>query len=166
MRMDLIQPFIGSVDAVLAEMMKEPVKLVSWQMEEGGYRPRGFAAVVTFKGQIEGRVVMDMEPQAAANAISHLLGSKSSSSDTIVTETICEIANVVIGNAVTQLNDRGFQFKVSPPEALAEEQSIKTGADSEAAVLCFETSAGRVYLKIAMFYQSHLECDLRPVMVG
>ncbi len=24
MRMDLIQPFIGSLDAVLAEMMKEP----------------------------------------------------------------------------------------------------------------------------------------------
>ena len=63
MRMDLIQPFIGSLDAVLAEMMKMPAKIVDLTMEEEGYRRRGTAAAVSFKGQIEGRVILDMEPR-------------------------------------------------------------------------------------------------------
>ena len=70
MRMDLIQPFIGSLDAVLAEMMKVPAKIVDLTMEEEGYRRRGTAAAVSFKGQIEGRVILDMEPGAAAQVAS------------------------------------------------------------------------------------------------
>jgi chemotaxis protein CheX len=152
MKMELIQPFIGSLDAVLAEMMKEPAKIVDLTMEVEGYRRKGTAAVVTFRGQIEGRVILDMDPGAAAHVAGCLFGTEVDSSEPIVRETVCELANMVIGNAVTQLNDRGFQFKVLPPEVLTQEQCDKTGNDSEATVLCFETSNGRVYLNIAMKY--------------
>ena len=55
----------------------------------------------------------------------------------IVPETVCELANMVIGNAVTQLNDRGFQFKVLPPELLTEEQCAegRAGFGSDDSVL-------------------------------
>ena len=43
-----------------------PAKIADLAMEEDGYRKKGLAAVVMFKGQIEGRIVLDMEPQAAA----------------------------------------------------------------------------------------------------
>jgi chemotaxis protein CheX len=152
MKMELIQPFIGSLDAVLAEMMKEPAKIVDLTMEVEGYRRKGTAAVVTFRGQIEGRVILDMDPGAAAHVAGCLFGTEVDSSEPIVRETVCELANMVIGNAVTQLNDRGFQFKVLPPEVLTQEQCDKAGNDSEATVLCFETSNGRVYLNIAMKY--------------
>jgi CheY-specific phosphatase CheX len=62
MRMDLIQPFIGSLDTVLAEMMQAPAKIADVEMEEEGYRKKGLAAVVTFKGQIEGRIVLEWPP--------------------------------------------------------------------------------------------------------
>ena len=76
MRMDLIQPFIGSLDAVLAEMMKAPAKIVDLTMEEEGYRRKGLAASVTFRGQIEGRIVLDMEPRAAAKVAGYLMGGE------------------------------------------------------------------------------------------
>ena len=59
---------------------------------------------------------------------------------------------MVIGNAVTQLNDAGFHFKVLPPEVLTQEQCEKAGQDSEATILCFETPGGNVHLNIAMQY--------------
>ena len=49
MKMDLIQPFIGSLDTVLAEMMREPAKIADLAMEEDGYRKKGLAAEVMFK---------------------------------------------------------------------------------------------------------------------
>ena len=39
--MDLIQPFIGSLDTVLAEMMNAPAKIVDLTMEEDGYLVAG-----------------------------------------------------------------------------------------------------------------------------
>lgn len=154
MRMDLIQPFIGSLDAVLAEMMKSPAAIADLTMEEEGYRKKGLAAVVTFKGQIEGRVVLDMDTEAAIKVATYLAGSEVEASDAIVSEAVCELANMVIGNAVTQLNDRGCQFKVLPPQILTQEQCEKAGQDSEATILRFETPSGNVHLNIAMHYHS------------
>ena len=163
MRMDLIQPFIGSLDAVLAEMMQAPAKIVDLTMEEGGYRRMGLAAVVNFKGQIEGRIILDMEPQAAARVASYLTGGDVDPAEPIVPETVCELANMVIGNAITQLNDRGFEFRVFPPDLLTEEQCAKAGHDLEATILCFETLSGNVNLNIAMQYHARRFREHSPV---
>jgi chemotaxis protein CheX len=154
MKMDLIQPFIGALDAVLAELMHAPATIVDLAMEEDGYRKKGLASVVRFKGQIEGRIILDMDPQAAAMVAGRLLGAEVHPAEPIVPETVCELANMVIGNAITQLNDRGFQFKVFPPSLLTEEQCEKAGRDSEATILCFETPNGNVHLNISLQYHS------------
>ena len=99
MRMDLIQPFIGSLDAVLAEMMKTSPRIVDLTMEEEGYRRKGLAASVSFKGEIQGRVILDMDPQAATQVATYLAGDEVDSSQPIVREAVCELANMVIGNA-------------------------------------------------------------------
>ncbi len=166
MKMDLIQPFIGSLDTVLAEMMQAPATIVDLTMEEDGYRKKGLAAEVIFQGQIEGRIVLDMEPRAAAKVAGYLTGTEVDPGEQIVPETVCELANMVIGNAVTQLNDRGFQFKVCPPSVLTDEQCEKAGQDSEATVLCFETPSGNVYLNIAMHYQARRARDHFPIAVS
>jgi chemotaxis protein CheX len=166
MRMDLIQPFIGSLDAVLAEMMNAPAKIVDLTMEEEGYRKKGQAASVVFRGQIEGRVVLDMDPGAAAQVATFLTGSDVEAAESIVPETVCELANMVIGNAVTQLNDRGFEFKVFPPEVLTQEQCEAAGQDSEATILCFETPAGNVHLNISMHYHARRTRERSTVNVS
>jgi chemotaxis protein CheX len=166
MRMDLIQPFIGSLDTVLAEMMQSPAKIVDLSMEEDGYRRKGAAAVVSFKGQIEGRIILDMDPAAAAYVAGLLGGADVDPVEPIVSEAVCELANMVIGNAVTQLNDRGFEFKVLPPSILTEEQCAKAGQDSEATILSFETSQGIVCLNIAMHYLARRNHDRAPIAVG
>jgi chemotaxis protein CheX len=166
MRMELIQPFIGSLDAVLAEMMKSPARIADLTMEEDGYRKKGLAGVVTFKGQIEGRIVLDMDPQAAAKIAELLSGAEVDPSEAIVTEAVCELANMVIGNAVTQLNDRGFEFKVLPPQILTQEQCERAGQDSEATILCFETASGKVHLNIALHYHARRSHERSPVVVS
>lgn len=166
MRMDLIQPFIGSLDAVLAEMMKAPARIVDLTMEPEGYRKKGLAATVVFRGEVEGRVILDMDPGAAAQVAKFLTGEEVGAGESIIPETVCELANMVIGNAVTQLNDRGFQFKVFPPEVLTQEQCEAAGQDSEATILCFETPTGNVHLNISMHYHARRSRERFPVTVS
>lgn len=152
MRMELIQPFINAADAVFAESLQAPTKIADLTMDENTYRRKGVAALIAIKGDIEGRVILDLSPEVAMRVASHLAGSPLPESEQVVRETVCELANMVIGNSVTLLNDQGFRFKVFPPEVHMSEQGLGGSVDTEAMVLCIETPCGEIYLNIAMHY--------------
>jgi chemotaxis protein CheX len=150
--MELIQPFISAADAVFAESLQAPTKIVDLEMEQEAYRRKGVAALIAIKGDIEGRVILDLSPDVAMKVASLLAGTEMEASDQVVRETVCEMANMVIGNSVTLLNDQGFHFKVFPPEIHMDETGLAGSADTEALVICIETPCGNIYLNIAMHY--------------
>src|SRR5258707_9407371 len=152
MRMELIQPFINAADAVFAESLQAPTKIADLTMDEETYRRKGVAALIAIKGDIEGRVILDLSPEVAIKVASHLAGEQFPDSEQIIRETDCELANMVIGNSVTLLNDQGFHFKVFPPKIHMNDESISGSADTEALVICIETPCGEIYLNIAMHY--------------
>jgi chemotaxis protein CheX len=159
MRIELIQPFINSADAVLAENLRGSTRISDVNMEEEAYRRKGVAAVVPIEGEIQGRVIFDLEPATAVKVASAMAGMELPESDELVRETISELANQVIGNAVTTLNDQGFRFKVMPPEVHTSSEGLKSTEDVEALVMCFETPAGPVYMNIAMHYHRRRKAE-------
>jgi chemotaxis protein CheX len=152
MRMELIQPFINAADAVFAESLQAPTKIMDLSMDEDTYRRKGVAALIAIKGDIEGRVILDLSPEVAVKVASQLAGMEVAASEQVVRETVCEMANMVIGNSVTLLNDQGFHFKVFPPEIHMNDIGLGGTADTEALVICIETPCGEIYLNIAMRY--------------
>jgi chemotaxis protein CheX len=152
MRMELIQPFINAADAVFAESLQAPTKIVDLSMDEEIYRRKGVAALIAIKGDIEGRIILDLSPEVAIKIASQLSGAEVTASEQVVRETVCEMANMVIGNSVTLLNDQGFKFKVFPPEIHVNTEGLGGDAETEAMVLCIETPCGQAYLNIAMHY--------------
>jgi chemotaxis protein CheX len=152
MRMELIQPFISAADAVFAESLQAPTKIVDLEMDQDAYRRKGVAALIAIKGDIEGRVILDLSTEVAMKVATILAGTEVEASEQVVRETVCEMANMVIGNSVTLLNDQGFHFKVFPPEIHMDETGLAGSADTEALVICIETPCGNIYLNIAMHY--------------
>jgi len=152
MRMELIQPFISAADAVFAELLQAPTKIMDLSMDEDAYRRKGVAALIAIEGDIEGRVILDLSPEVAMKVASQLAGTEVEASEQVVRETVCEMANMVIGNSVTLLNDQGFHFKVFPPEIHVDETGLAGSADTEALVICIEAPCGNIYLNIAMHY--------------
>jgi chemotaxis protein CheX len=159
MRLELIQPFINSADAVFAEALNCTTRVDGLSMEEQRYQRQGMAALVAISGEIEGRVIVDMEPETALRAASQLAGEAVAASDELARETVCELANLVIGNAITTLNDRGFRFKVHPPEFHDASEGLQGSEDTEAVVLSFETETGRVYVNIAIRHKGRRKND-------
>jgi len=158
MKMELIQPFINAADAVLAQTLKAPTTIGEVSMEEEAYRRKGIAALVAVAGDIEGRVIFDLEPSTAEQVAAKLVGNETEARE-MIPEAICELANQVIGNAVTVLNDQGFHFKVLPPEIHTAERGAQSTEDTEALVMCFETVSGHVFMNIAMRYNKRRKAD-------
>lgn len=159
MKMELIQPFINAADAVLAESLQCETKIGNVSMEEEVYRRKGIAATVTISGDIEGRVIFDLESDTAVRVACAMVGEELNGGDQLVRETICELANTVIGNAVTTLNDQGFRFRVQPPQIHDREFGMKNTQDTEALVMYFETPSGKVFMNIAMRYNRRRKGD-------
>jgi chemotaxis protein CheX len=166
MKMELIQPFINSADAVLAQSMQSETHIGDVSMEAEGYRRKGVAALVEIAGDIEGRIILDTDAATAMHVAKHLGGGDIEPSDELVRETVCELANMVIGNAVTSLNDQGFRFKISPPVAHTAEQGLSGSEDTEALVMCFETAKGSVFMNIAMRYNRRRKEERAGAVVG
>lgn len=152
MKMELIQPFINAADAVLSQGLQSPTSIGNLSMEEEAYRRKGVAALVSVTGDIEGRMIFDLDSATAVRVASRFAGAELPESDALVRETVCELANQVIGNAVTALNDQGFHFRVHPPVLHTSEHGAKGSEDTEALVICFETGSGNVYMNIALRY--------------
>ena len=165
MRMDLIQPFINAADAVFAESLQGPTKIGDLLMEEGPYHRKGVAALIVIKGDIEGRIILDLETEVALKVAAILTGTEIVDNEQTVREPVCELANMVIGNSVTLLNDQGYRFKVFPPEIHANDQGLVGSRDTEAMVLAIETTCGNIFLNIAMHHLTRRrhERDAVPV---
>lgn len=162
MRMELIQPFINAADAVLAETLQSPTRIGDVTMDEEAYRRKGVASLITVKGDIEGRIIFDIDTPTAAKVASYLAGAPVTESEEMARETVCELANMVIGSAITALNDQGFRFKVSPPVVHLEALGEKSSEDQEALVMCFDTDSGNVFMNIAMRQGRRRRTDSKP----
>ena len=152
MKMELIQPFINAADAVLSQGLSGSTKVGHLSMEEDAYRRKGVAGMVALSGDIEGRIILDLEPHTAVRVASHYAGAELPESDALIKETIYELANQIVGNAVCALNDQGFRFRVHPPVLLSSEEGDKTSEDTEALMMCFETSMGPVFMNVALHF--------------
>jgi chemotaxis protein CheX len=163
MRMELIQPFINAADAVLAQGLGCGTSIGSLSMDEEAYRRKGVAALVWVSGEIEGRIVFDLDPETAVRVASRFAGMELPESDELVRETVCELANQVIGNAISALNDQGFRFRIHPPVLHTSEHGPKGTEDTEAMVICFETNSGTVFMNIVMRYNQRLQNERTAV---
>ena len=92
MKMELIQPFINAADAVLAQGLQAPMTMGSLSMDEEAYRRKGVAALVSLTGDIEGRIIFDLDAETALRVASHFAGAELPESDDLIKETVCELA--------------------------------------------------------------------------
>jgi chemotaxis protein CheX len=159
MKMDLIQPFINSADAVLSQGLHCTTKVGNLSMEEKAYRRKGVAGMVALTGDIEGRIILDLDPQTAVRVASHYAGAELPESDALVRETVFELANQVVGNAISALNDQGFHFRVHPPLLLTADEGDKSSEDVEALMICFETPMGNVFMNVALRHNKRRMSD-------
>ncbi|MGA7568018.1 MAG: chemotaxis protein CheX, partial [Terriglobales bacterium] len=137
----------------MAQALQSPISIENLSMEEEAYRRKGIAAEVTLAGEIEGRIIFDVDLGTAVQLASRLAGVEVSEADEdLVREAVCELANQIIGNAVTTLNDQGFHFHVRPPAFLTAEQGSKSSEDTEALVMGFNTASGNVFMNVALRY--------------
>jgi len=115
MRVEYINPFVEAAFNVLKEVTTADVKRGDLYLKPSSMSIAGVAALVGLAGDVEGRVLFDMDRESALFIVSSMNGEEFKTMDEMAKATIQELANMVTAQAVTKLHDLGFKFDLTPP---------------------------------------------------
>ncbi|MBQ5781212.1 MAG: chemotaxis protein CheX, partial [Spirochaetaceae bacterium] len=110
----------------------------------------GVAAFVGLAGDVEGRVLFDMSRITALKIASTMNGEQMIHIDEMVKSTISELANMIVGSAVTRLQETGFNFDLTPPAIIVGDNMEITSQRMEALVVPMVTPQGVVEINVAV----------------
>lgn len=131
MRLDFVKVFRDSTSEMFQQIVGPVDEMDSLAMSATPVAGRGVTAVIELDGQAQGRVIIDMDAGTAVRIAGRLLDEPAAVMTPIAQSAISELASMIIGHAISAINDRGTQVQMAPP--LLTDTGL---ADPE---LCFET---------------------------
>lgn len=156
MRVEYINPFVEASYRVLRDLLGgAAVKRGELYLKSTAMPMMGVAALVGLAGDVEGRVIFDMSVETAMNIASVMNGEKLPEFDDLAKATICELANMITGQAVTKLQELGFKFDLTPP-ALFVGEKMEIAAlpglseNVEALIVPLVSACGKVEVNVAI----------------
>ncbi len=150
MRVEYINPFVESSFNVLREVLQSDVKRGELYLKSTSIPVMGVAAIVGLAGDVEGRVLFDMDKPTALRVASVMNGENLPELDDLVKATITELANMITAQAVTKLHELGFRFDLTPPAIFTGENMEVHDQDVEALIVPMEVPQGRIEINVAI----------------
>jgi chemotaxis protein CheX len=153
MKAEHINPFLTAVHTVLKEvlpdiqMSREPLRKINSPIAT-----QGCAAFIGLTGEVEGRVILDMNKETAIKIAAAMNDEDMTEFDAMVASTINELSNMIIGSAITSLNNIGAAFDITAPTMFTGNSVELIDGDSlgEAVIIPINSSYGEVLLNIAI----------------
>jgi chemotaxis protein CheX len=119
MRIEYINPFVEATFEVLSEILKEGnLRRGELFLKRSPTPNYGVSIIIGLTGPASGRVLLDMPPNTAKKLISAISGDEVKDLNDIGKSALGEIANMIVGNAITKLYKKGFTFALTPPTVI------------------------------------------------
>ena len=150
MRVEYINPFVEAAYNILTEVLGGEIKRGELYLKSTSVSVMGVAALVGLAGDVEGRVIFDMDLSTAMKIASKMNNEEMKSFDELAKATITELANLITAQAVTKLHDLGFRFDLTPPALFTGDNMEISDHEVEALIVPMETSQGRVEVNVAI----------------
>ena len=150
MRVEYINPFVEAAFNILKEVVDSDIKRGELYLKSTSQPVLGVAAIVGLAGDVEGRVLFDMNEATALAIAGQMNGEELSSFDDLAKATITELANMITAQAVTKLHELGFTFDLTPPAIFTGENMEVTDAGVEALIVPIELSQGKMEINVAV----------------
>ncbi|MCX7711996.1 MAG: chemotaxis protein CheX [Clostridia bacterium] len=118
----LYSPFINSIKAMLNQMASIEVEPAgAFYSESDDIISYGVTSIISFAGNIKGRLLLDMEEGLAMKIAENInMQSFSNVRDYMVLASISELNNIVSGDAITALNNsHSLGLRLAPPIVFA-----------------------------------------------
>ena len=150
MRVEYINPFVEAAFNILKEVVDTDIKRGELYLKSTSQPVLGVAAIVGLAGDVEGRVLFDMNGDTALAIAGKMNGEELAEFDDLAKATITELANMITAQAVTKLHELGFTFDLTPPAIFTGENMEVSDTGVEALIVPIELSQGKMEINVAV----------------
>lgn len=150
MRVEYINPFVDAAFNILEhELAVAPVRKKLY-LKSTSQPVLGVAVIVGLAGDVEGRVLFDMSNKTALEIASKMNGETLTVMDELAKATIMELANMITGTAITQLQVLGYSFDLTPPAIFTGDNMEVSNTGVEALIVPLEMPQGKMEINVAI----------------
>jgi len=150
MKVEYLNPFITGTYEILKQLGISETKRGKINLCKGGIKINSSAVIIGLTGDINGRVIYDMDIQTSLNIAELIIGEKRNSFDEMVKSAVGEFANMVTGRAISILAEKGYKFKISPPTLFTGNKMEISDINIPALVVPIECELGTIIVNLAL----------------
>lgn len=150
MRYDYVQPFVSSAQEILEQVLSGQITAGKVQLSPAPKAGNGVTAIVGITGEGEGRVLFEMSRQTALAIAAEMNDEPQTELGRLAKATLSELASMITGRAISLLNDKGYELRVSPPTLIAGDNVTISTTELETLRVPLETTHGEVVVNVAM----------------
>ena len=150
MRVEYINPFVDSAITIIKKTVSVDVKRGDLFLKKEITPVLGVAIIVGLAGQVKGRVVIDMEKETGLKIASRMNNEELKEYNDLVNATLTELANMIVGNAVTQLHKNGYKFDLTPPAMIVGDNLKISDRGMESLIVPIEFPFGSIEINVAL----------------
>lgn len=148
---ELINPFLKSAVSVLEQMIGETPVRSEIKIQNSNFKSEGFAVLVGIAEGGKGVLLIDMSTDVAIKISEVVNDEKYNGLDDFVFITISEIANMISGQGITEINNlkKGLNLRLTPPSVFSGEGLELNSPKLDSFGVKFKLSYGEISLNIA-----------------
>ena len=142
--------FVDSTTALFGEVIGTDVGVSSIMMKPNPDAGRDVLAIIGLTGDIQGRVIFDMDLFTAVQLAGCMVGEASPGMTPMVRSSIAELASIAIGHAISRINDGGTKIIMSPPTVVSGSNIVSYDETFETLVAPLSTVYGEVCVNVTI----------------
>ena len=150
MRLDFVKIFVDSTTMLFGQLIGSSVDVSSITMKPTPVAGRDVMAIIGLTGDIQGRVIIDMDMFTAVQLAGCMVGEPSPGMTPLVRSTIAELASIAIGHAISRINDEGTRIGMSPPTVVSGSNLVSYDQSFETLVAPIRTVYGEVCVNVTV----------------
>ncbi len=110
-----IDSFVQAVHTVIKSMLDPNVETGKPFFNDDPLRKYEIVVLVGVLGDLQGQVICGMSIETAKKVIERMLGMETTEIDDLGKSALCELKNIIVGTASTNLSEVGYKCNITPP---------------------------------------------------
>lgn len=152
MQLIYVKTFMESAISIFQEFIGEDqIEVCEPQLHCEHHLIMGFAVIIGITGDVEGRVVLDMDETTAMNIANFVNDSEfSHAQEELVQATLQEIGNMIAGRAISVLHEVPCIFDITPPALLIGNEMAVNDLGHEIVSILIKTNLGDIDMSLML----------------
>ncbi len=142
MKAEYVNSFYGATQDVFKLMLDLEVNRGELRVTEGLAAGKDANIIIGVTGDLKGTILFGFEKDMTLDMVKIMAGMEMEEIDVFVSSALGEVANIIGGNAITNLTSYGYKCDITPPQIIIGQHKAASTANERALVIPMKTDIG------------------------